>query len=70
MELELYDWQENLIYKSLHVLGEQTLGFKVEFVDLAPNSTYSFVYWSPDQTELKYQGAFKTFPNDPEAFSI
>ncbi len=54
MEFELYDWQKNLIYKSLHVLGEQTLGFKVEFVDLAPNFIYSFVYWSPDQTELKY----------------
>ena len=58
MSIQLYDKEGILTSERNLTLENQTLGFQVEFINLAPDSVYNFVYWDPNKPDIKHKGSF------------
>lgn len=70
MSIQLVDPAGSVVMESQHALGNSTLGFKVDYADLAADTAYGFVYWDPARPEMKHRGSFTTFPTEVNAFSV
>ena len=59
LQIQLIDGESNGVVKeSLHGIADRSLGFKVSYDGLTPDTAYKFIYWDPDMPEVKFQGGF------------